>query len=85
VERMKAAATTPSGPATIPPSPAFLDACDRMGILGRVIEGPLTTGEVQEEIPRTTPFLQRTWWEGTSPPWSFGRNHPSVILWSIGQ
>ncbi|MDN5291648.1 MAG: beta-galactosidase [Anaerophaga sp.] len=53
-----------------PPSPALMDACDRMGMLV-IDENRLmgTTDDIREELQK---LIVRD------------RNHPSVILWSIG-
>jgi len=53
-----------------PPDPALLDACDRMGMLVMdEMRMPGSSGEMQAQLADT---IRRD------------RNHPSVILWSLG-
>lgn len=53
-----------------PPSPAFLDACDRLGFL--VIGENRLMGASPDQLGRLEAMIRRD------------RNHPSVILWSVG-
>lgn len=53
-----------------PMTPEMLDACDRMGIL--VIEENRLTGVNKEHIDLLKRMIERD------------RNHPSIILWSVG-
>jgi beta-galactosidase len=53
-----------------PPSPALLNLCDRLGIL--VIDETRLTGSAPELLGQLEDLIRRD------------RNHPSVILWSIG-
>lgn len=53
-----------------PPSPAFLDACDRLGLL--VIDENRLMGASPDQLDRLEAMIRRD------------RNHPSVILWSVG-
>jgi len=53
-----------------PPSPAFLDACDRLGFL--VIDENRLMGASPDQLGRLEAMIRRD------------RNHPSVILWSVG-
>ncbi|MEM0913304.1 MAG: glycoside hydrolase family 2 TIM barrel-domain containing protein [Planctomycetota bacterium] len=53
-----------------PPDPALLDACDRLGIL--VMDEIRVPGISPEHIEEVTSLVKRD------------RNHPSVILWSLG-
>jgi beta-galactosidase len=53
-----------------PPSPAFLDACDRLGML--VIDENRMMGTSPEALGQLESMILRD------------RTHPSVILWSIG-
>lgn len=53
-----------------PPSPAFLDACDRLGFL--VIDENRLMGASPDQLDRLEATIRRD------------RNHPSVILWSVG-
>lgn len=53
-----------------PPSPAFLDACDRLGML--VLNENRLMGSNNEHLNLLERFMKRD------------RNHPSVVLWSLG-
>jgi beta-galactosidase len=53
-----------------PPSPEFLDACDRIGML--VLDENRLMGINEEHFNCLERFMKRD------------RNHPSVILWSLG-
>src|SRR3984885_110546 len=65
-----------------PPSPAFLDACDRLGML--VIDETFDQWEV-EKNPQDYHLYFKDWWQRDVQAMVLGgRNHPSVIFWSIG-
>lgn len=53
-----------------PPSPAFLDACDRLGML--VIDENRLMGTNPAQLGPLAAMIRRD------------RNHPSVIIWSVG-
>jgi beta-galactosidase len=53
-----------------PPSPEFLDACDRMGIL--VVDENRLMGVNPSQLDPLEAMIRRD------------RNHPSVVLWSLG-
>ncbi len=53
-----------------PPAPEFLDACDRLGML--VIDENRMMGTSDEALGQLGSMILRD------------RNHPSIILWSIG-
>ena len=53
-----------------PPSPELLDACDRLGML--VLDENRLMGVNQEHFDCLERFMKRD------------RNHPSVVLWSLG-
>ncbi len=53
-----------------PPSPAFLAACDRLGML--VLAENRLTGSNAYHFEKLEDFMKRT------------RNHPSIVLWSLG-
>ena len=53
-----------------PPSPAFLDACDRLGML--VLAENRLSGSNQYHLEKLESFMKRD------------RNHPSIVLWSLG-
>jgi beta-galactosidase len=65
-----------------PPSPAFLDACDRLGMM--VIDEAFDCWNLgKNDVDYHLYF--NDWWERDikSMAWR-DRNHPSVIFWSIG-
>lgn len=65
-----------------PPSPAFLDACDRLGIL--VMDEAFDHWQEQKN-PQDYHRFFSDWWERDLASMVLrDRNHPSVILWSIG-
>jgi len=65
-----------------PPSAAFLDACDRLGVL--VIDEAFDCWE-QGKNPDDYHRFFKDWWERDLAAMVLrDRNHPSVILWSIG-
>lgn len=65
-----------------PPSPALLDACDRLGML--VIDEAFDMWVTPKNDDDYSNFF-RAWWQKDVESWVVrDRNHPSVILWSIG-
>jgi beta-galactosidase len=65
-----------------PPSPALLDACDRMGMV--VINEIFDNWEIAKRSQDYHLFF-RDWWKRDVESWvRRDRNHPSVIIWSIG-
>jgi beta-galactosidase len=65
-----------------PPSPAFLDACDRLGML--VMDEAFDMWD-QEKNPADYHLYFGKWWKRDLENMVVrDRNHPSVILWSIG-
>jgi beta-galactosidase len=82
VEILKKAGFNAVRTAHNPPSPAFLDACDRLGVL--VIDEAFDcwmTGKRKDDYHRHF----REWWERDLDGMVLrDRNHPSIILWSIG-
>ncbi|HTX35797.1 MAG TPA: glycoside hydrolase family 2 TIM barrel-domain containing protein [Bryobacteraceae bacterium] len=65
-----------------PPSPAFLDACDRLGML--VIDEAFDCWTVQKN-PQDYHLYFKDWWQRDIDAMVLrDRNHPSVIFWSIG-
>ncbi len=65
-----------------PPSPAFLDACDRLGML--VIDEAFDMWEVGKNPQDYHRFFDDWWQRDIQSMVLRDRNHPSVILWSIG-
>ena len=65
-----------------PPSTAFLDACDRLGVL--VIDEAFDCWE-QTKNPDDYGKYFKDWWQRDLDSMILrDRNHPSVIMWSIG-
>jgi beta-galactosidase len=64
-----------------PPSPAFLDACDRLGVV--VIDEAFDQWEKQKN-PQDYHLYFQDWWKRDIDAMVLrDRNHPSVIFWSI--
>ncbi|HEX4140829.1 MAG TPA: glycoside hydrolase family 2 TIM barrel-domain containing protein [Candidatus Methylacidiphilales bacterium] len=82
IELLKAAGFTAIRTAHNPPSPALLNACDRLGML--VMEEAFdcwTKGKNRNDY--SVDFSQ--WWQRDLDAMvERDRNHPSVVLWSIG-
>ncbi len=82
VERMKAAGYNAIRTSHNPPSGAFLDACDRLGIL--VMDEAFDHWREQKN-PQDYHRFFNDWWERDIASMVLrDRNHPCVILWSIG-
>lgn len=65
-----------------PPSPAFLDACDRLGML--VIDEAFDTW-ASGKNPSDYHLYFKEWWQKDIESMVYrDRNHPSIIMWSIG-
>ncbi|MGO9337842.1 MAG: glycoside hydrolase family 2 TIM barrel-domain containing protein [Terracidiphilus sp.] len=65
-----------------PPSPAFLDACDRLGMM--VMDEAFDMWKVQKN-PNDYHLYFNDWWQRDLDAMVLrDRNHSSVILWSIG-
>lgn len=66
-----------------PPSRDFLDACDRLGML--VIDEAFDCWEAGNKNPDDYHLYFKDWWQRDLESMILrDRNHPSVILWSIG-
>jgi beta-galactosidase len=65
-----------------PPSRQFLDACDRIGIL--VIDEAFDMWEVPKNPDDYSRFFSSWWKQDIASMVLRDRNHPSVIMWSIG-
>ena len=82
VELMKASGFNAIRCAHNPPSPAFLDACDRLGIL--VIDEAFDMWK-DGKNPEDYHLYFDQWWQNDIKSMIFrDRNHPSIIMWSIG-
>jgi beta-galactosidase len=82
VELLKAAGFNAVRTAHNPPSPAFLDACDRLGLL--VLDEPFdvwTTSKVKYDYAQ----YFNDWWKRDIDSMVLrDRNHPSIVMWGIG-
>jgi beta-galactosidase len=82
VELMKASGFNAIRCAHNPPSPAFLDACDRLGML--VIDEAFDMWN-DGKNPEDYHVDFKDWWQKDLERMiERDRNHPSIILWSIG-
>lgn len=82
VEILKASGFNAIRSAHNPPSPAFLDACDRIGML--VIDESFDMWK-EEKNPNDYHLYFSDWWKKDIESMILrDRNHPSVIMWSIG-
>lgn len=82
VELMKANGFNAIRTSHNPPSPAFLDACDRLGIM--VIDEAFDMWEEPKYPEDYHRFFDEWWQRDISSMVLRDRNHPSVIFWSIG-
>ncbi|MGA8939102.1 MAG: sugar-binding domain-containing protein [Acidobacteriaceae bacterium] len=82
VELLKAAGDNAVRTAHNPPSPAFLDACDRLGIL--VLEDSFDVWETPKVKYDYARFFDDWWKRDLDSMVLRDRNHPSVIMWAIG-
>ena len=82
LELLKSAGYNAIRTAHNPPSPAMLDACDRLGFL--VIDESFDAW-VLPKVPNDYHLYFQDWWQrDTAAMVRRDRNHPCVILWSIG-
>jgi beta-galactosidase len=65
-----------------PPSPAFLDACDRLGML--VMDEAFDMWNEQKNPADYHLYFNEWWKKDVESMVLRDRNHPSVIIWSIG-
>jgi beta-galactosidase len=65
-----------------PPSPAFLDACDRLGML--VIDEAFDGWAAPKKKHDYSTVFADKWQSDLQAMIDRDRNHPSVIMWSIG-
>ena len=82
VELLKAAGMNAVRTAHNPPSSAFLDACDRLGLL--VLDEPFDVWQAHKvKFDYGTNFDE--WWkQDVSSMVLRDRNHPSIVIWGIG-
>ncbi len=82
VELLKAAGMNAVRTAHNPPSPAFLDACDRLGLL--VLDEPFDVWEAHKVKFDYGSNFDEWWKRDISSMVLRDRNHPSVVIWGIG-
>jgi len=82
VELLKAAGFNAVRTAHNPPSPAFLDACDRLGLL--VLDEPFDVWTASKRKYDYARFFHDWWQQDIDSMVKRDRNHPSVIMWGIG-
>ena len=82
VELMKASGFNAIRCSHNPPTPAFLDACDRLGML--VVDEAFDTWS-EPKNPYDYSLYFKEWWQrDLGNMVERDRNHPSIIMWSIG-
>ena len=81
-ELLKAAGFNAVRTAHNPPSPAFLDACDRIGLL--VVDEPFDVWTVSKRKYDYARFFHDWWQLDVDSMVKRDRNHPSIIMWGIG-
>ena len=82
VELLKAAGYNAVRTAHNPPSPAFLDACDRLGLL--VLDEPFDTWKAHKAKFDYGSDFDEWWKRDVSSMVLRDRNHPSIVIWGIG-
>ncbi len=82
VELLKAAGMNAVRTAHNPPSPAFLNACDRLGLL--VLDEPFDVWEVHKVKFDYGSNFDAWWRRDISSMVLRDRNHPSIVIWGIG-
>ncbi|HEY9128169.1 MAG TPA: glycoside hydrolase family 2 TIM barrel-domain containing protein [Acidobacteriaceae bacterium] len=81
-ELLKAAGFNAVRTAHNPPSPKFLDACDRLGLL--VLDEPFDVW-TKSKAKYDYAHLFNEWWQKDVDAMVMrDRNHPSVVIWGIG-
>ena len=83
VERMKASGYNAIRTSHNPPSPDFLAACDRIGMV--VIDEAFDCWESGNKNPQDYHLYFKDWWQRDLEAMILrDRNHPCVVFWSIG-
>jgi beta-galactosidase len=82
VELMKASGFNSIRCAHNPPSPGFLDACDRLGVL--VIDESFDMWRYLKNPQDYHLYFDEWWQKDLESMLLCDRNHPSIIMWSIG-
>jgi beta-galactosidase len=82
VELLKAAGHNAVRTAHNPPSSAFLDACDRLGLL--VLDEPFDVWKAHKVKFDYGSDFDEWWKQDISSMVLRDRNHPSIVIWGIG-
>ena len=82
VELLKAAGHNAVRTAHNPPSSAFLDACDRLGLL--VLDEPFDVWKAHKVKFDYGSDFKEWWKKDISSMVLRDRNHPSIVIWGIG-
>ena len=82
VELLKAAGYNAVRTAHNPPSPEFLDACDRIGIL--VLDEPFDVWTAHKVKFDYATYFDDWWKRDIDSMVLRDRNHPSIVIWGIG-
>lgn len=82
VQLLKAAGHNAVRTAHNPPSPAFLDACDRLGLL--VLDEPFDVWKASKVKFDYGRDFDEWWQRDISAMVLRDRNHPSIVIWGIG-
>jgi beta-galactosidase len=82
VELLKAAGFNAVRTSHNPPSEAFLDACDRLGLM--VIDESFDCWEESKNTYDYARFFKDWWRKDVESMVLRDRNHPSIIIWSTG-
>ncbi len=82
IELMKACGFNAIRTSHNPPSPAFLDACDRLGMM--VIDEAFDCWNLGKNDDDYHLYFNDWWQRDLNSMLMRDRNHPSVIFWSIG-
>lgn len=82
IELLKASGYNAIRSAHNPPSPALLKACDRLGML--VIDEAFDMWRVAKNPADYHQFFDEWWQRDMESMVMRDRNHPSIIMWSIG-
>jgi beta-galactosidase len=82
VELLKSAGFNALRSSHNPPAPALLDACDRLGLL--VIDESFDCWRLGKTPNDYHMYFEEWWQRDTAALIRRDRNHPSVIMWSIG-
>lgn len=82
VELLKAAGMNAVRTAHNPPSSAFLDACDKLGLL--VLDEPFDVWQAHKVKFDYGSDFDNWWKQDVSSMILRDRNHPSIVIWGIG-